>query len=273
MSAERTAQAGRPTATPRAAASRRAGARRAPRGSATPPSRRIMAKARPGTVRSPDYGPRRHASFNPAQERPERSRMPDSKAASRRTVLLDEEAIGRAVRRIAHEIAERNEELDRLALIGIHTRGVPLAQRLRRALGQLGGAPPRRSARSTSRFTVTTSTLPRRLAAPPRATARPVDAARLSARGPHLRARGRRALHRAHGAGCDRGPVHLRAARARAARRARRPRPPRAADRPDYVDKNMPTAPRERVEVELVEVDEVDRVLLVGARSSSEVSS
>jgi len=34
--------------------------------------------------------------------------------------------------------------------------------------------------------------------------------------------------------------------------------------RPDYVGKNLPTARRERIQVELVEVDEVDGVLLVG---------
>ena len=33
--------------------------------------------------------------------------------------------------------------------------------------------------------------------------------------------------------------------------------------RPDYVGKNLPTARRERVNVELVEVDEVDRVVLI----------
>jgi pyrimidine operon attenuation protein/uracil phosphoribosyltransferase len=35
--------------------------------------------------------------------------------------------------------------------------------------------------------------------------------------------------------------------------------------RPDYVGKNLPTAPDERVQVQLLEVDEVDRVLLVPA--------
>jgi pyrimidine operon attenuation protein/uracil phosphoribosyltransferase len=33
--------------------------------------------------------------------------------------------------------------------------------------------------------------------------------------------------------------------------------------RPDYVGKNLPTARRERIQVELLEVDEVDAVLLV----------
>ena len=54
-------------------------------------------------------------------------------------VLLDGEAIGRTLSRIAHEIIERNEELDAVALVGIHTRGVPLAQRLRRLIEERAG--------------------------------------------------------------------------------------------------------------------------------------
>ena len=43
---------------------------------------------------------------------------------------MDQEAIRRALTRIAHEILEKNLGTDRLALVGIHTRGVDLAQRL-----------------------------------------------------------------------------------------------------------------------------------------------
>ena len=46
-------------------------------------------------------------------------------------VLLDGEAIQRSLARIAHEIVEANPDLEQVALVGIHTRGVPLAQRLR----------------------------------------------------------------------------------------------------------------------------------------------
>src|ERR671936_134781 len=48
-------------------------------------------------------------------------------------ILLDEVALDRTLSRIAHEIIERNADLDDVALVGIHTRGVPLAQPLRRA--------------------------------------------------------------------------------------------------------------------------------------------
>ena len=43
-------------------------------------------------------------------------------------VLLDADALERTLSRIAHEIIERNPELDDVALVGIHTRGVPLAR-------------------------------------------------------------------------------------------------------------------------------------------------
>ena len=46
-------------------------------------------------------------------------------ASAAPTVLLDAEQIGRTLRRMAHEIVEREgESIDRLALVGIYTRGV-----------------------------------------------------------------------------------------------------------------------------------------------------
>src|ERR1043165_9384916 len=54
-------------------------------------------------------------------------------------ILLDGGAIGRTLSRIAHEIIERNDELDAVALVGIHTRGVPLSQRLRRLIEERAG--------------------------------------------------------------------------------------------------------------------------------------
>src|SRR3954462_8272140 len=53
--------------------------------------------------------------------------------------LADDEAIERTLSRIAHEIIERNDELEHVALVGIHTRGVPLAQRLRRLVAERTG--------------------------------------------------------------------------------------------------------------------------------------
>ena len=54
-------------------------------------------------------------------------------------ILLDDEALRRTLSRIAHEIIERNDELEDVALVGIHTRGVPLAQRLRRLIDERSG--------------------------------------------------------------------------------------------------------------------------------------
>src|SRR5580704_7178515 len=53
------------------------------------------------------------------------------------TVLLDAGAIQRALTRIAHEIAERNEQGTELVLIGIPQGGVPLAQRLAKVLAEI----------------------------------------------------------------------------------------------------------------------------------------
>jgi pyrimidine operon attenuation protein/uracil phosphoribosyltransferase len=44
--------------------------------------------------------------------------------------------VGRAVRRIAHEVIERNRGVQDLVLVGIRTRGLPLAERLAEALGE-----------------------------------------------------------------------------------------------------------------------------------------
>jgi pyrimidine operon attenuation protein/uracil phosphoribosyltransferase len=62
--------------------------------------------------------------------------------AQDRVRLMDAAAIDRALTRVAHEILERNKSLDNLGLVGIRTRGVPLAQRLGVRLGEIGGRQP-----------------------------------------------------------------------------------------------------------------------------------
>jgi pyrimidine operon attenuation protein/uracil phosphoribosyltransferase len=49
-------------------------------------------------------------------------------------VLMDADRMARTLTRIAHEILERSRGVDELALIGIRTRGVPLARRLARII-------------------------------------------------------------------------------------------------------------------------------------------
>lgn len=53
-------------------------------------------------------------------------------------IAMDAEAIARSIRRIAHEIVERNTDLQSVALVGIVRRGAILAQRLSAALTQSG---------------------------------------------------------------------------------------------------------------------------------------
>jgi len=52
-------------------------------------------------------------------------------------VVLDADRISRALTRIAHEILERNHGTGELALIGIRTRGVPLARRLAQTIREV----------------------------------------------------------------------------------------------------------------------------------------
>lgn len=56
-------------------------------------------------------------------------------------VLLNEDDVRRALTRLAHEIIERNRGSANLVLVGIVTRGVPLAQRLARLIESFEGAP------------------------------------------------------------------------------------------------------------------------------------
>jgi pyrimidine operon attenuation protein/uracil phosphoribosyltransferase len=54
--------------------------------------------------------------------------------APNRRLVLDETAVRRTVHRLAHEILERAGPLETLALVGIRTRGLPLARRIAEVL-------------------------------------------------------------------------------------------------------------------------------------------
>ena len=177
-------------------------------------------------------------------------------------ILLDEEQVGRTLSRIAHEIIERNDDLEAVSLVGIHTRGVPLAQRLKRLvaeragaeldLGQLditfhrddvhvreGRSPKRRQ--PLVRDTKLDFELEDR-------TVILVDDVLYTGR----------TIRAAIDALLEYGrPARVQLAVL--ADRGHRELP----IRPDYVGKNLPTARRERVQVQLLEIDEVDRVVLV----------
>ena len=47
-------------------------------------------------------------------------------------VMLEKDAIRRTLARISHEIIEKNENLSNVALVGIKTRGVPIAERIKK---------------------------------------------------------------------------------------------------------------------------------------------
>lgn len=55
-------------------------------------------------------------------------------------VVLDGADIARALTRISHEILERNKGADDLLLLGLHTRGVPLARRIAQRIEEVEGA-------------------------------------------------------------------------------------------------------------------------------------
>jgi pyrimidine operon attenuation protein/uracil phosphoribosyltransferase len=54
-------------------------------------------------------------------------------------LVMDADRMSRALTRIAHEILERNRGLNEIGLVGIRTRGVPLARRLARSLQEING--------------------------------------------------------------------------------------------------------------------------------------
>jgi len=170
--------------------------------------------------------------------------------------LMDADDMRRALTRIAHEIVEKNHGAENLALVGILTRGAPLAERLARLLQQIEGVevPVGRldiglyrddyAANPTVRPTVAPSAIPfdvteRRIVLVDEVlfTGRTARAA-LSA----LLDLGRPASIQL-AVLIDRGHREL-------------------PIRPDFVGKNLPTARQEYVQVLLREVDGEDRVLI-----------
>jgi len=57
--------------------------------------------------------------------------------------IMDATELGRTLTRMAHEIIERNRGADNLALVGVHTRGVPIADRLADLIASFEGVQPR----------------------------------------------------------------------------------------------------------------------------------
>jgi len=179
-------------------------------------------------------------------------------------ILLDDEAIQRSLTRIAHEIVEGNTDLDRVALVGIHTRGVPLAQRLRHLIAELTGREVRLGSVDITFYRDDVQVRGGEAPIHPQPLVRDtkldfplegmtcvlVDDVLFTGR----------TIRAAIEALFDYGrPARVQLACL--ADRGHRELP----IRPDYVGKNLPTSRDERVQVQLLEVDEIDRVVLVGA--------
>ena len=59
-----------------------------------------------------------------------------------KAILLDEISVERALMRVAHQITEKNSDMNAVCLVGIKTRGVPLAERLARNIADVTGSAP-----------------------------------------------------------------------------------------------------------------------------------
>ena len=171
--------------------------------------------------------------------------------------VLDAEALGRTLSRIAHEIIEGNPAVEDVALVGIQTRGVPLAQRLARLIEERSGTAPALGAVDITfhRDDVMVRGGEAPLAPQPLVRATSLDFAldgRTVVLVDDVLYTGR-TIRAAIEALFDYGRPE-RVQLAVLVDRGHRELP----IRPDYVGKNLPTARDERIQVQLVEVDEVD---------------
>lgn len=173
-------------------------------------------------------------------------------------VVVDADQVRRTVARIAHEILERHADPASVALVGIHTRGVPLAARLADLIGEFAGVKPALGSVDIALYRDDVGLASGRGALPVVGdTLLDFNVADRSVvlvddvlfTGRTIRA----AIDAVFDYGRPR-TVQL----AVLVDRGHRELP----IRPDYVGKNLPTARSERVSVKLQEIDGVDQVLL-----------
>ncbi|HEY8476928.1 MAG TPA: bifunctional pyr operon transcriptional regulator/uracil phosphoribosyltransferase PyrR [Chloroflexota bacterium] len=177
--------------------------------------------------------------------------------------IMGPDDIRRALTRIAHEIVERNRGVDRLVLVGLRTRGVPLARRLATRIREFEGV---EVPLGQLDVTLYRDDLFQRRPQPLGRSALPVDITGLTVVLVDDVLFTGRTARAAMDALMDYG-------RPRAIQlvtlvdRGHRELP----IRPDYVGKNVPTARDEDVQVRLVEVDGHDAVLLCRPIPGAEV--
>ncbi len=172
-----------------------------------------------------------------------------------RTVLTADD-MRRAVRRIAHEIVERNRGLEDVVLVGMRTRGVPLARRLAEAMREFEGAEVPVGALDIGLYRDDIPSLELRPRIRPTEMPTGIDGKRVVLVDDVLFTG--RSIRAALDALTDFGrPASIQLAVL--VDRGHRELP----IRPDYVGKNIPTSMREEVEVLLEEVDGRDEVRIV----------
>ncbi len=188
---------------------------------------------------------------------PQRSTPTDPAAAPGRTVL-DARDIGRALTRISHEILERNKDGRDLVLLGIPSRGVPLAHRIAEKISAVEGYAVPVGSLDVTMYRDDLRLKPARALLPTEIPAGGVDGKVVVLiddvlfSGRTIRA----ALDALNDVGRPQA-VQL----AVLVDRGHRELPIRA----DFVGKNLPTSLVERVQVSLVGVDDVDAVTIQGA--------
>ncbi len=172
-----------------------------------------------------------------------------------KTVLLDADGIRRALTRIAHEIVEKNKGTEKLMLAGIRTRGVPLAERIAAEIARIEGKEPPVGVLDITLYRDDLSTLSYQPVVHP--TQMPVDiGGRVIVLVDDVLFTGR-TIRAALDALIDMGRPRV-IQLAVLIDRGHRELPIRA----DFVGKNVPTAARESVSVQLKETDGAEQVVL-----------
>lgn len=172
-----------------------------------------------------------------------------------KTILMDEDGIRRALTRIAHEIVEKNKGMEDLVLVGIRTRGVPLAERIAGEIERIEGVRPPVGTLDITLYRDDLSLLSYQPVV--RATQIPVDIqGKTIVLTDDVLFTGR-TIRAALDALIDMGRPYI-IQLAVLVDRGHRELPIRA----DYVGKNVPTSARESVSVKLCELDSVDQVML-----------